>query len=77
MTATPGTQAAGLQASPNPVGEDMGKAKTHEIEDDGDVVSDPESMASSEIEDASGSISPREQYSTPTSSSRLELCNPS
>ena len=69
LTATPGMQAAGLQTSPSPVGKDMGKAKTHEIEDDADLVSDPESIISSEIEDAPGS--PREQYST-ASSSRLE-----
>jgi hypothetical protein len=69
LTATPGMQVAGLQSSP--VGKDMGKAKTHEIEDDADLVSDPESIISSEIEDAPGSASPREQYSTPSSSSRL------
>ncbi|KAG0595682.1 hypothetical protein M758_UG188000 [Ceratodon purpureus] len=70
LTAIPGMQGTGLQSPHNPARKDTVKAKTHEIEDDGDLVSDPESVISSEIEDAAGPISPREQYSTPSSSSR-------
>lgn len=72
VTATPGMQAAALQSSPNPLGNDMGKTKTHELEDDADLVSDPESSVSCEIEEPP-STSPREQYSTASSSSRSEL----
>lgn len=48
----------------------MGKTKTREDEEDeADIMSDPESSISSEVEDPP-STSPREQYSTATSSSR-------
>jgi len=72
LTATPGMQASDLQSSPNPLGKDMGKTKTHELEEDADLASDPESSISSEIEEPP-STSPREQYSTASSSNRLEL----
>ncbi|KAG0572838.1 hypothetical protein KC19_VG128700 [Ceratodon purpureus] len=70
LTATSGMQGAGLQFSTNPAGKDLDKARIQEIVDDGDLVSDPESIISSEIKDAAGSISPREQYLTSSSSSR-------
>jgi len=73
LTATPGMQASGLQSSLNPLGKDMGKTKTHELEEESDLAaSDPESSISSEIEEQP-STSPREQYSTASSSSRSEL----
>lgn len=72
VTATPGMQAAGLQSSLNPLGKDMGKTKTHELEEEADLVSDPESSISSEIEEPP-STSPQNQYPTASSSSRSEL----
>ena len=48
----------------------MGKTKTREDEEDeADIMPDPESSISSEVEDPP-STSPQEQYSTATSSSK-------
>lgn len=73
LAATSGMQAMSLQSSLNSVSKDMGKSRKHELEDEADLVSDPESSISSEIEEAP-STSPREQYSTASGSTRLEFC---